>query len=241
MNQLYNFYQHTGQQEKSMQVQDYHRFGIWLARNELVFEQNQLSVDTMISPLNIRSIKWIQDWGAIKNELQQLWYVNQMGAFLLHCKRNNDSSLTWWNVEYVGFSDGAWKKLSNGLIKSGIGGVLINITKSIIFASSGNSKALNSLVEKKEAMTFLYSQLKASPLKKCWLKLFMYSMTFVELATRNKEEVYHINKLIEDEEWINLINDPFTEIAYVSRDFLRETYSLAKQGKEVGNMLIAWC
>lgn len=69
-----------------------------------------------------------------------------MRVFLLHSKRSEDPGPLWWNVEYIGFTDGAWERLSSGHFKSGIGGILMNSMKYIIFTFSGNFKALNPLV-----------------------------------------------------------------------------------------------
>lgn len=63
---------------------------IWLVMNELVFEKNLLKVYTMIFLLKVRSFKWILAWGGIKKKLLQLWFVNPMRAFLLHCKGKDD-------------------------------------------------------------------------------------------------------------------------------------------------------
>lgn len=68
-------------------------------------------------------------------------------------------------MEYIGFTDGAWKRSSNREIKSGSGGVLIDNSKVIVFTFVGRVNAKNPLIAEKEALLFLYSQVKSSESK----------------------------------------------------------------------------
>lgn len=87
---------------------------LWLARNKLVFERKQTSMDKMIYLLKLRSFKWMQAGGKMIKEMQSLWFVNPMGAFLLLSKRNEKIGHVWWNVEYVGFTDDVLGKDGTG-------------------------------------------------------------------------------------------------------------------------------
>lgn len=60
----------------------------------------------MESLIKIKSIKRILVFGGIKNESEGLWRIE---AFLLNCKRAYDRCPIWWNVNYVGLIDEAWK------------------------------------------------------------------------------------------------------------------------------------
>lgn len=64
---------------------------LWLARNELVFEQKQTSLDSMIYLLKVRSFKWMQACGMMIKKLQCFWFVNPMGAFLVLNKRTEET------------------------------------------------------------------------------------------------------------------------------------------------------
>lgn len=66
-------------------------------------------------------------------------------------------------------------------------------------------------------------------------------MILVEIASKNRERVFHINNLIENVDWYILVNDPFIKISYANREFLKGAYSLAKQGKDKVGVLSAWC
>lgn len=68
-------------------------------------------------------------------------------------------------MEYVGFIDGAWERLNSGVVKSGMGGILMTQTKSVLYCFSGNLNALNSLDAEKMAMLYLYSQFLARGFK----------------------------------------------------------------------------
>lgn len=70
---------------------------LWLARNELIFDMNKVSIDSMIVLLKIRSYKWSLAWGGLSKDLQDLWSVNPMGAFLLYCKKSKEPVTIWWN------------------------------------------------------------------------------------------------------------------------------------------------
>lgn len=61
---------------------------LWLVRNELVFEQNQLNIELMNFLLKISSYKWCLAWGGLSSDIMELWSVNPIGALLLSCKRS---------------------------------------------------------------------------------------------------------------------------------------------------------
>lgn len=76
----------------------------------------------MIYLLKLGSYKWILAWEGLSKDLQELWSVNPMGAFLLHCKKKNEIGPIWWNSEFIGFTDGAWERTKEGQVKCGMGG-----------------------------------------------------------------------------------------------------------------------
>lgn len=56
---------------------------IWLGRNELYFQDIISDSSTLILLVKIRSFKWILAAGEINSELESLWNVNPVGAYLL--------------------------------------------------------------------------------------------------------------------------------------------------------------
>lgn len=40
-------------------------------------------------------------------ELYSIWQVNPKGAALLHMKSNLMQDMTWWNNEFIAFTDGS--------------------------------------------------------------------------------------------------------------------------------------
>lgn len=214
---------------------------IWLARNELVFEQTMVKIKNMIMLLKLRSFKWSLAWGGLSGDLQNLWLVNPMGAFLLHCRKCNEKGPIWWNSEYIGFADGSWERSGDGHIKSGVGGVLIDNIKNIIFNFSGCSKALNPLLAEKEAILQLHSHFRSSHLKNCSLQIYSDSMTLVDIALKNRGGLFNINPVVEDSAWFAFVKDHNTRISYVGRDFLKGADMLAKQGKNSGKSFLIWC
>lgn len=49
------------------------------------------------------------------------------------------------------------------------------------------------------------------------------------------------NPYIKDEGWMRLIADASIKVSFVSRDYLKGAYSLAKQERESGGMRASWC
>lgn len=177
----------------------------------------------------------------MSKDLQDLWLVNPIGAFLLHCKKNNETGPIWWNSEFIGFTDGAWERSKEGQVKSGMRGVLIDNSKNIIFNFSSCNNALNPLLAEKEAILFLFSQLKSSHLKECSLQIFTDSMTLVDIASKNKGGMFNVNPWVEDNAWLKVVKNHNTKISYLRRDHLKGADSLAKQGNDMGEAVIIWC
>lgn len=50
-----------------------------------------------------------------------------------------------------------------------------------------------------------------------------------------------MNILVENEDWFNIIRDPLIKISHVNRDFLKGADSLARQGKDMEEVISAWC
>lgn len=173
--------------------------------------------------------------------MHDLWSVNPVGAYLLHCKKIGEKGPIWWNSEFIGFSDGAWENSTGGSVNSGMGGILIDNLKNIIFSFSCSIKATNPLLAEREAMLFLWSSFKSSSLNGRNLQLYTDSMTLVDIASKNKGGIYNVNVLVENGPWLDMISDHKIKIAYASRDFLRGADSLAKQGKDSGESRVIWC
>lgn len=68
---------------------------IQLGRNELHFQSISTDIHTLILLVKIRSFKWIMASGDISSELETLWNVNPMGAFLLHSKHVTIEGPIW--------------------------------------------------------------------------------------------------------------------------------------------------
>lgn len=66
-------------------------------------------------------------------------------------------------------------------------------------------------------------------------------MLLVDIAFKNKVGIFQINTLVEDEEWYNLVRDPFIKISYVRRNFLKVANALAKEGKAREEVISIWC
>lgn len=90
-------------------------------------------------------------------------------------------------------------------------------------------------------MLFLLCQFKSSSLKGSSLQIYTDSMTLVDIATKNKGEVFNVNPMVEDVPWFNLVNDHKIKISYARREYLKGADALAKQGNDTGESTIIWC
>lgn len=66
-------------------------------------------------------------------------------------------------------------------------------------------------------------------------------MILVNVSSKNKVGIFHVNILVEDEQWYDFVKDPFVKISYVKRDFLKGADTLAKEGKVKAGVCSIWC
>lgn len=137
---------------------------IWLGRNEIYFQDTAVDPITLIKLVKIRSFKWIVATVEINSDLELLWNVNPVGAYLLYSKHASKEGPNFWNVDYIGFVDGAWKKDVNNNIVAGIGGLLMNWQKQILFQFSGPTIANSPLEAELKALLFLHDKFLSSSL-----------------------------------------------------------------------------
>lgn len=73
---------------------------LWLARNELVFQNITSSSSKLLALLKIRSFKWILAYSWFHKDLEDLWNVNPVGAILLYNKKRKEliPSGGMWNI-----------------------------------------------------------------------------------------------------------------------------------------------
>lgn len=167
--------------------------------------------------------------------------VNPAGAVLLYSKKATKSGPIWWNVEIIYFSDGAWKRAYIVNVNCGIGGILVDSKKKVMFSFSRNSKDHCHLEDVKNAMLFLYTQFKLSPYNKQVLQLYMDSVLLVQAFLKARAEANLESLIFNGEEWNNLVKEPSIKISYVNRDHLLGADELAKKGRNMDRVISAWC
>lgn len=171
----------------------------------MVFQRVKLLVSTLKLLLKLRSFKWMLAFGGIHKDLEILWGVNPIGAFLLNSKRANDIGPVWWIVQFIGFTDGAWKKQQHGAILSGIGGIFLNSKQEVIFSFSGNSDAKNPLEAEFKAVLFMYKQITDSPLSKSSLQLYTDSMILYNAFLQARDGCSGNSEVVSGTKWEDLI------------------------------------
>lgn len=177
----------------------------------------------------------------LHKDLEPLWNVNLMGAILLLSKNADVSGPLWWNVEFVGFSDGACEMSHNRMISCGTGGVLMENKRKLLFSFSGNTSVNSPLETEKKAILFLHAHFKLSGFSKCSLHLYSDSMVLAQAILKVRVGINLESPVFIGEDWNNLVNDNSTNVSYVSRDYLSGTDKMAKNEKCMDILVFAWC
>lgn len=73
---------------------------------------------------------------------------------MLSSKKNSVVGPLWWNIEIIGFSDGAWKKFQDGKVLSDICGILIDNKRKVLYSFYGNLNAMSALEAEMNAILF---------------------------------------------------------------------------------------
>lgn len=134
----------------------------YLVKQGWTYFPNYKAVDPNLMEclIKIRFLKWMVATGGLREELEGLWRVNPMRAFLLRSKKSDETYWVWWNTNFIGYTDRAWKKLSTGAICSSIGEHLTDINKNVLFFLSCPLLAWFPLEAKRNDVIFLYKQIK---------------------------------------------------------------------------------
>lgn len=133
---------------------------------------------------------------------------------------------------FFGFTDGSWKILQNGSICSGIGGVLLNLNRNVIFSFSGQVKARNPLIAEREALLFLYTNFKSSPFKDRSLSLHTDSLVLNKVICQVKVELSYEDWEASNDQWSRFVKDGSAKISYIARDDLKGAHELEKKKGE---------
>lgn len=214
---------------------------LWLARNELIFQNIKSSPAKLLTLLKIRYFKWILAYYGLHKDLEDLWDLNPIGTILLFNKKKERMDFFWWNVEFIRFSDGAWKRLNNNLFLSDIGGLIVDHNKKVLFTFSGKTSASSPLEVEMQALIFLHQKFRASALGNNSLQLYSDSLTLVQGVLRARARIFIRSPILRGDEWEILINDGFTKVAYINRKNLLGADKRANEGKFMQNFFFAWC
>ena len=132
-------------------------WSIWLARNELVFNNKRISESCFIKLINLRVNKWGSVSGFLTFGADPLWSVNPQGAIAL---RHHNILRSFWGFkrdqfDLVGAVDGAWGKIDEFKYNGGIGGFLQDSTGKMILMFSGPASSKSALETEVDAILHL--------------------------------------------------------------------------------------
>lgn len=90
--------------------------------------------------IKLRAWEWSVANNQVSKAHQIQWFINPQLAYKMHHKWAFKSLINRWqeNHDYIGFIDGSWKKMAQGL-QIGIGGFLINKDGHVKYVFSGPS------------------------------------------------------------------------------------------------------
>lgn len=162
-----------------------------------------------------------------------LWNVNPTRAVLLFNKHKGGLDPIWWNVEFIGFSDGAWERSGDDISLSRIGGLIIDHKKKVVFTFSGKSSASSSLKVEKHAILFLYQYFKASPFSKCSPQMYTYSMTLTHGILQARAGFNLDSPILRGDDWVYLVKDKSTKVSFINKNMLHGADRRAKEGKRI--------
>lgn len=197
---------------------------LWLHRNESIFKNSSYTDKQTQYLIMYRSYQWCTSSGLLQNSSKSDWFDNPTHTvntiqlnFLNHLRNSRD---------YFGFTDGSWK-ITNGVIKAGIGGYLEKNTGDICFLYSGNTIATNPLQAETNSLVFLLQQI---------VKKINYGMNVV-VFTDSKELWSRIHKYraghidcVQFAEGVELNLYNHINVEYVERKHSLGADYLAKQG-----------
>ena len=170
-------------------------------------------------------------------DMFNIWQANPMGAALLQRKNRLIQDFAWWNHDFIGYTDGAWK-FKNNSHTAGIGGCILDKEKNLIFVFSGPSSASSPRDSEKEAILFLFKIFHSQKTIQGRLQINTDCITIVEEFQRQRAG---LGKIPESQDWATLINSPGYTLRYTPREHLVGAHELAKSGAKRNNMLHAWC
>lgn len=167
--------------------------------------------------------------------------VNHMGALLLSSKDENKDDIKWWQANFIGFIDGAWKKDVEGNIKGGIGGYLVDSNRELRFLFSGPQFVWNPYEAELNAILFLVGKIKQNLSIQGTVTFYTDSLLLVDCYQKMKVGIRCDIPVAFDDKWMEFIKDPTFRLDFMSRANLRGADDLAKKGRERSSILWAWC
>lgn len=213
-------------------------WSLWLSRNQAVFNNQVDPKETLISTIKERINKWCLNLDIISENLLSLWNVNPIGAILLHQKGMSLRIMRDVVEDFVGYCDGSWMVDTNGKIKAGIGGYIIDNMQNTVFVFSGPSKTSNALETEINAARVLIQEFRNSMFKMRPLRMYTDCLEVVNIFYREKFGLSGSNDL---KHFVGLNRNVSIFASYIPRRFVLGADSLAREGRERDKILKAWC
>lgn len=127
---------------------------IWLDRNHCIFNKMLTSSNNLMLILKFRSSQWNVAANLIASEASTSWDQNPIGCVtrtqLVQFQRLMDNGHS-----HTAFIDGSWKRLTNGSVLAGIGGVIKDSSGKFCLNFAGPVQVLDVFQSEVEALKFV--------------------------------------------------------------------------------------
>ena len=207
---------------------------LWLARNKENFNQVKTDVQSLVATIKQQAKEWCLAFNLIHESSVIWWNGNPMGV-LTNSETMQFKELMSKAADLVGFVDGSFKS-KNGLVKSGIGGVIYRKNGDCIFYFSGPSKVSNSFDAEWSALDFMVKSFASS----VWNKrnLVIYS-DCKKLICKYLDLASNIGR-VQDELLISTGSHNNIMVKYILRDLNYEADYLVKKGADTNVSVSHW-
>lgn len=211
-------------------------WSIWLARNELVFNNVQTTPSSLEYLIKYRSFCWGLANRSLTPSQLNVWEISPLSLLKFNHRIMQKNIINYWFqiVDLVGLVDGAWNSTA-GSIKASIGGILLLSPQSVTFLFTGPSSKSSPYECELDAFLYLLDQISNSPWHKAHITVFTDSKTLVNNVSKeciNLKTLRTLNRGTAMMENINVI--------YIDRALKSVADNLAKKGTSRQIVISGW-
>ncbi|KAL1808033.1 hypothetical protein ACET3Z_025023 [Daucus carota] len=158
-----------------------------------------------------------------------------MGATLLQRKNRLIQNFSWWNHDFISYTDGAWR-IANNSQSVGIGGCILDKEENLLYIFSGPCSADSPRDAEREAILFLFKAFTSQNSIQGRLQINTDCMSLVDEFQKQRAG---LSKTTTSEDWLTLLNTPGIYLNYTPREHLVGAHELAIQVRDDEGVILA--